>query len=460
MINSHLSSQIMAKSNDLTRGNISQQLMKLALPLIATNFIQTSYSLTDMLWIGRLGTEAVVAVGTAGFFINMATALFSVIVSGTGIKIAHSYGAKNTSQVNQYIMNGYIMATLMAFAYMVLTIIFKDEIIGFFQLGNPIVETNAKNYLVISVIGTFFMFANALYSSIVNSMGNSQRSFKLNTVGFVVNIALDPLLIFGLGSIGGMGIVGAAYATVFSRIVVFALAIATHINDITKVQVGIRLLGKHLKEVVALGLPISVQRVAFTFISIVMARIISGIGPTGIGVQKIGLQVEALSFMTMAGMYGAMAAFIGQNYGAKNFDRIKEGYKKAFVFALLFGTATMLIMLIFPEQIFGLFLKEPETVAEGVRYLRVIGLSQIFMCVEIMTSGTFNGLGKTYIPAAVSLSLTTLRIPIAIVLSTQLAMGLDGVWWSISGTSVIKGILLCALLIWMMSKKDFKTSKS
>ena len=449
----------MNKTMDLTQGHISSQLLKLALPLIATNFIQISYSLIDMIWIGRLGTEAVIAIGTAGFILNMAVALFSVIVLGTGIKIAHAFGAKDHSGMEQHILNGYMMAILLAVLYAAITLIFKRQIIGFFNLNNASIEAMVEKYLIVSVVGTVFMFCNALYSGVVNSLGNSHLSFKLNTVGFVVNIILDPLLIFGVGGYLKLGVVGAAYATVIGRVVVFALSLIVSRKVIRGRNKKLEFELGALKEVIRMGIPVGIQRVSFTFIGILMARVIANYGAIGIGVQKIGLQIESLSFMTMAGMYGAMAAFVGQNYGAGNKERIIQGYRHAVVFALGFGGLTMAAMLIFPEAIFGIFIKDPATIASGVDYLKIIGLSQVFMCVDIVTMGSFNGLGKTYIPAAVSLTFTTLRIPLAIGLASFAGRELQGVWWSISATSMMRGLIIVILFTLVMRKISLDTTE-
>lgn len=446
----------MNNSSDLTKGNIASQLLKLALPLIATNFIQVSYNLIDMIWIGRLGSEAVIAIGTAGFILNMAVALFSVIVLGTGIKIAHAFGAKNDSAIEQYIVNGYIMALLLAALYTIITLYYRHEIIGFFHLNNPEIEAITEQYLIISVIGTVFMFCNALYSGIINSLGNSQLSFKLNTVGFVLNILLDPLLIFGLGGYLKLGVVGAAYATIIGRLVVFILSLTVSRTLLKQPHGRRHLESKALYQVIRMGMPVGLQRISFTFIGIIMARIIANYGAIGIGVQKIGLQIESLSFMTMAGLYGAMAAFVGQNYGAGHKDRIIQGYRRAMVFAVGFGGLTMALMLLFPREIFGLIINDTAIIESGIDYLRIIGLSQIFMCVDIVTMGSFNGLGKTYIPAAVSLIFTTLRIPIAMMLSSNASQELQGVWWSISGTSMVRGILTVTLFMMIIRKISFE----
>ncbi len=459
----------MSQTRNVTQGSITSHLLHMAIPLIATSFIQTTYNLIDMIWIGRLGSHAVAAVGTAGFLINMSMALAMIIVTGTGIKVSHYFGAGAHNKIKQCITNGYIMALFIGVVYGATVIIAKKQIIGFFQLDDPWIITKAENYLVISMVATPIIYLNLLYTSIFNSFGNSRLSFKMNSAGLLVNMVLDPLLIFGIGGVAkggdlalhganvvegvvaggdiiqGFGVEGAAYASVIGRMVVLGLFVlqSQRLADFHKLPK--RLDTTALKSTLKLGLPHMVQRVSFIGVSMIIARLIAQFGATGIAVQKIGIQIEAITYMTIGGLHGAVSVFIGQNYGVQDLCRIREGYKKALTISFLFGIITTAILVLVPEPIFHIFVDEPETIAMGVAYLRIIGLSQIFMCIEIVTMASFNGLGKTYVPMGVSFVFTGLRIPMAYGLALGLSLGLNGVWWSISVTSMIKGVLLVSL---------------
>lgn len=200
-----------------------------------------------------------------------------------------------------------------------------------------------------------------------------------------------------------------------------------------------------MKEVLRMGSPITVQRVTFIFISIMIAKIIVQWGPDAIAVQRIGIQIESISFMTIGGLQGAIAAFIGQNYGADRHDRIKKGYQNALLITSIFGIMISICFILFPRPLFSLFLADEASLKLGADYMRIIGFSQWFMCMELMTVGAFNGIGKTYIPPLFSIILTALRIPMALVLSGP--FGLGGVWMSIAISSVLKGTIL---VFWFM----------
>jgi len=424
---------------DLTEGPISPALMKLTLPIIATNFISTTYGLIDMIWIGRLGSGPVAAIGTAIFYVNLAVALFTIISIGTGIKVAHSIGAGKEEQAQVYIHNAFLMSLFLSILYMVFIIFAKTYLIGYFELDNSEIEQMASQYLMISIAGTVFSFFNILFSTILTSMGNSERPFRIQTVGFLVNLILDPLLIFGVGPIQGLGVSGAATATLIANVMVTALFILYAKN--------LRFLSRpytfhfhQMKEVLRMGSPITIQRVTFIFISIIIAKIIAQWGPEAIAAQRIGVQIESISYMTIGGLQGAIAAFIGQNFGAQKYDRIKKGYQNALLITSIFGCLISLLFILLPGQIFSLFLSDKTSLMLGTDYMRIIGFSQLFMCLELMTVGAFNGIGKTYIPPIFSIILTALRIPIAIVLSDP--FGLNGVWMSIAISSVLKGIIL------------------
>lgn len=435
----------MNQTTDLTRGPIARALITLALPIIATNFLQTAYNLVDMIWIGRLGSGAVVSVGTAGFMQNMAISLFALIVSGTGIKIANYFGAKEYDKIKKLVVNAYIAAFVLGLLYAISVISFKTEIIDFFTINDALIEGDAEDYLQVSMFGTLFVYFNALFAVIVNGLGNSKLPFRLNSIGFMINMILDPILIFGIGGRFEFGVVGAAYASVIASAIVFISSIVIAKKMVGSQAVEVKFDLPTMKGIVVLGLPNTVQRVSFTLFGIVMARIIAGFGATGIAVQKIGLMVESISFMTAGGLYAAVMVFVGQNYGAKNIVRIRQGVNVSVAIALSLGVTTTSIFLLFPHQIMSIFVDDEQTIAMGISYLRIIGLSQVFMCVEIVSMASFNGMGKTYVPASVSLIFTGLRIPAAIYITSTFAMGLDGVWWTISLSSMIKGLLLTSL---------------
>jgi Na+-driven multidrug efflux pump len=183
----------------------------------------------------------------------------------------------------------------------------------------------------------------------------------------------------------------------------------------------------------------------------VISRLVVQWGDTAIAVQKVGSQIESISWMTADGFAAAVGSFVAQNYGAGNLKRVKKGYFTAIIVVLLWGTFCTLLLVGIPELIFKIFIPEETVLELGVDYLRILGLSQLFMCIEITTAGAFSGIGKTLPSSIEGILLTALRIPVALILSSTV-LGLNGVWWSISISSMLKGIVLFIWFIFTLRK--------
>ncbi|TLG77225.1 MATE family efflux transporter [Culicoidibacter larvae] len=441
---------------DMTTGNERDILIKLSLPIIASNFIQTAFGMINMIWIGRAGSDAVSAIGTASFFINLATALSTLIIIGTGIRIAQSLGAGKEAEAEVYLKNSLILSVFISIVFSAIVGLLSRQLIGFFEMNNPYIEQMAVDYLLYSLIGMPFLFLTTTLTTVLTSYGNTKLTFQANTAGFVANIVLDPLLIFGFGIIPGFGVIGAAWATTLSRILTLAIMVIFG-NKYIVASLKQKIDFKKMFEVCRISVPVTVQRVIFIFISIYMAKIIVQFGTEAIAVQKIGIQIESISYMTIGGIQGAIAAFVGQNYGAKHMGRINSGFNSALKLVTVFGIIISLLFILFPKPLFSIFIDEPDVIEMGVGYMQALGFSQLFMCIELLSVGAFNGMGKTYAPPIVSIIFSAARIPLAILLSGFI--GLEGIWISISVTSIVKGILLTAWFK-IISKREMRAAKA
>lgn len=435
----------MGKTIDLTEGNIFKSLIKLAMPIIGTSFVQMAYSLTDMIWVGRLSSDAVAAVGTAGFFTWLASAVILIARVGAEVGVAQATGRKDRNEAQAYIRHSIQLIVCLASVYALLLILFRKPLIGFYRLGAS-VEEQATSYLLIVSLGMVFFAVNPIFTAIFNGVGDSTSPFKVNAVGLVLNIILDPILIFGLGPIPRLETAGAAVATVIAQLTA-TLVFVFQSKKRTDLFAGLQLLKKpnsvYLKRIVKLGLPVAVQSAFFTTIAMVIARIISQWGPLPIAVQKVGSQIESISWMTAGGFQTAMSAFVGQNYGAKKWDRVVKGYFAGIGIVSIVGIFATFLLIFGARPLFAIFIPEAEAISHGIVYLRILGLSQLGMCVEIVTAGAFIGHGRSFPPSIVSIVFNLLRIPGALILSSF--VGLEGVWWAISLSSIFKGSVL---VIW------------
>ena len=432
------------KNNSLTSGNILKSLVTLALPIMGTSFIQMAYNLTDMFWIGSIGSLAVTAIGTASFFTWFGQSFIILSKIGSEVSIAKYIGGDNLDTAKKYVTNGIKLNIFLAMLYSIFLIVFSSTLIGFFKFNDSSVISMSKTYLVIVSIGLVFNFINPMFTSIYTAHGNSKTPFKINTLGLIFNIIFDPVLIF----VFDMGVAGAAIATVLAQIVVTALFVINIKKSnlaLFKVNFREKLDKSILKKICSLGWPVALQNGLFAFFAMVIGRLVTRFGDSAMAVQQIGSQIESISWMTADGFATAIRAFIAQNFGAKQSHRILKGYKVALNVALVLGLFSSSLLFFGAEPIFSLFISEAEIIPLGVTYLRILGLSQLFMCVEITTAGAFNGLGKTFIPALVGIVLTGARIPFAMIFSKPSLLGLNGVWWVVSMSSVLKGLILVSL---------------
>lgn len=452
----------MKKSVDLISENILSSIVRLSIPILGTSFIQMAYNMIDMIWVGRLGSNAVAAVGTAGFFTWFGTSLVFISKIGAEVFVAQEIGKDNIKEKNKYIYNSLFINIIIALIYTIIILIFKRSLIDFFKLGDSEIVTMAIDYLVIISLGMVFYFLNPLFTGIFNASGNSKVPFIINAVGLVFNIVFDPILIFGLFGIKPMGVIGAAIATVLAQIIVTILFVITFIrNGYSLSFKNIKYIDKkYIYKICKIGIPTALQNCSFAFFAMIIGRIVASWGAVAIAVQKVGSQIEAISWMTAEGFGAALTAFVGQNYGAKKFDRILKGYKITMVMSIIIGAFATILLIFFGQSIFSIFIPEEEAIIGGASYLKILGFSQIFMCIEITTAGAFAGLGNTITPSWVGIILTGFRIPLAIILANLINLGIDGVWYSISITSIFKGILLFILFKIMFIKPNKKYYKN
>ncbi|WDP84630.1 MAG: MATE family efflux transporter [Desulfobacter sp.] len=437
----------MKKETNLTSGPIAAKIIKLSFPIIGTSFIQMAYNLTDVVWLGRTGSATITAATTAGFFIWLLMSLFYTTKSGTETLVAQSVGKKEVSTARQVAENALTIGLSASFIINLLIIIFAGSLLSFFRL-EPQVMVKAVHYLRIVSIGMCFAVVNPVMSAVYLGFGNSKTPFYVNSIGLIVNMVLDPILIFGLWFVPELGIKGAAIATTISNILVFLIFLfklksTQSVLPCLRVFAPLRI--KIVKRILRIGIPVALGHMSFCIFSMCIARIVSAYGTIPLGVQNIGASIEALSWNTALGFSTALAAFTGQNYGAKKYDRIKQGYYVILFLSISLGLIATIAFFFFGKPLFSLFSNEHEMIVTGALYLKIIAVSQIFMYIEITSSGGFYGLGKTRQPSFTSFIFTGLRIPAALFVVHFTSYTYDGIWWCISISSLFKGVIVAGL---------------
>jgi len=436
------------KKIDLTEGRSIKVLANLSVPIMGSSLLQFTYNLVNMVWVGALGSNAVASIGSSSFYLGLGYSINSLVVIGTGIKVAHAIGRRDDMEVKSYINSGILINSVIGFIFALILIVGGKNLIDFLKLNNQNVEKDAYLYLVLSGPTIFLVFFNLLYARILGSFGNNKLAFKINTIGIIVNIILDPLFIY----VFRFGVLGASVATLIANIVMFILYLFKS-SEILKYNHNIKFNYEKVKEIIKLGFPMAIQRILFTIINILLARIIALFGSNAIAAQKIGLQIESITYMVIGGLHGAIAAFTGQNFGAKKYNRIKDGYSAALKIGIIYSLITALTFIFFNIPLIRLFVQDDMTIEISKTYLQVVAFSQIFSTIETVSNGLFTGIGKPKISSVISVLFTGLRIPMAMILIEP--FGLSGVWISISLSSVLKGIV-AYLLYRIEVKKNFR----
>lgn len=446
----------MSKRIDLLSGSIISPLTRLALPIMGTSLIQMAYNMVDMIWIGRVGAGAVAAVGAAGMFMWLSNGLMVLARMGGQVYTAQKLGAGDIQGAARYAQASLQLGAFFAVLYTIVMVALCRPLIGFFNLNSAEVVKDAETYLWLVSLGTLPSFLNQIFTALITTTGNSRTPFLVMGIGLILNMALDPVLIFGLGPFPAMGVAGAAIATTLAQVIV-TLLFLLYIRKDSHLFAHVRLFSRPdwgcCRAILRLGAPSAAQSCIFPLISMVIARIIAGWGDDAVAVQKVGSQIESISWMTADGFSVAVNSFVAQNFGAGNFQRAKKGYRVSMGVSTAWGLLCTVLLLTAGGWIFQIFIPEAALLPMGVSYLSILAFSQMFMCWESVTSGAYSGFGHTLTPSLVSIILTALRIPAAILLSST-ALGLDGVWWSISLSSVCKGLLLVVLFFFFLRRKE------
>lgn len=441
------------KRIDLLNGNIAGALFWLSLPIMGSQFVQMAYNLFDTMWVGRIGNQAVTAVGAAGMFMWIASGIAMIPQIGGQVMTGQSLGEGSMDKARRFARESLQLMFAIMSLFGLICIIFRHPLIAFYRLHSAETAAMSATYLAIVSAGDIIMGFNIVMVGLLTATGDSKTSFKYNSAGAVLNIILDPLLIFGIGPFPKMGVIGAAVATLISECVTATLFASFVLKDdylFSDFRLFDRPEAKEVLHIVKLGAPPAIFNIVYAFISMVISRIIVSFGDAAIAVQRIGAEIESVTWMTGDGFAFSMSAFMSQNYGAENYGRLKKGFSTGTAMVTVYGAAVTALLVLCAAPLFRIFITESDVIAGGTAYLRIVGLSQLFMCYELMTTGAFNGIGQTKLPAAVGLILTVARIPACYLLMPWL--GINGVWWAISISSILKGTVLNILFVYRLKK--------
>ena len=382
------------KNIDLLNGNILKSLTELAVPIMATSLVQTAYNLTDMAWIGMVGSDAVAAVGAAAMYTWLSSGVVTLARMGGQVKSAHAYGEGNRREVIQYGKGALQLALVLAAAYGLLTNLLADPLIGFFHLNSPQVVADAITYLRIACGFIVFAFIGQTLTGLYTASGNSRTPLMANCIGRGANIILDPIFIFGLH----MDVQGAALATVLSQFASAAwiLKFLTGSKAILRLKrENMRLKASRVKKIVSMGMSSFMAGFTNSLVAVACnATLQAWGGDLYVGVMTVLHSVREIAENMVKGLTGGSQPVLGYNYGAGEYDRVKQAIKFVSAATISFTVAAWILISAFPEFFIQIFNRDEGLVAAAIPSIRLYFFGFFMMSLQFSGQACFIGLGK------------------------------------------------------------------
>ncbi|MCL2592508.1 MAG: MATE family efflux transporter [Defluviitaleaceae bacterium] len=440
------------KKIDLTSGPIFNNLIRVSLPIMFTSFMMMAYNLTDTFWLSRVDSDLVAASGAAGMFIWLSNAFFLIGKLGADIGVSQSIGKKDENKAKEYLQNSLFLAILFGVSFGAVAAIFRTQLIGVFGLAEEYqhVVREAASYLGITALAIPFMFVKATISGAFVATGNSKTPFYLNSLGFLANMIINPILILGMG----FGIVGTALGTLIINIVVCTWFVVLLKKGKKRPFENFKFfdappIKETISQIFKWSLPPAAESFFFTILAMMNSRIMAQFGASALGVHKVGAQVESLSYLVGGGFAAAVTAFIGQNYGAKKWKRVNDCKNISLKTMAVWGAVVTVIMAVFGGPIFSLFFRDqPDLVLMGSRFMLIFATCQILACLEYTSAGIFRGIGKTMPASIASIVTNVFRVPLVFLLSRPFfGLGMYGVWIGLTIGAIIRAIWT---ILWLL----------
>ncbi len=427
---------------EILNGSIEKTLLKLAYPLVFFNLLFIIYNLTDTFWLGKLGREAVSA-PTISFPFIWTMMSFGAGFAIAGFAFVSQYaGAGQWDKAKHNIAN---LLTLMFFSS------FTLGIIGFFItpwilhiLGVPAdAYDNAVVYLRVMFIGIPFSFEGFAFSFALRAIGDTKTPTIINSIAIILNVILDPLLIFGIGPFPRLEILGAALGTIIS----YSIASILSIYLVFSGKLGIKFYLSDFKpdfglykKMFKIGLPASIGQSLNALGFVVLMGIVSQFGSVVIAAYGIGQRIISLIFTVSDGFSMTMSTMVGQNLGVLNFKRIRKIVNKTILINTIFISIPTLLIFLFRTQIIGIFIKDILVINEGAIFYACFLIAMPFFGIFFISTSVVRTAGRTKESMVLGIiRLWGLRVSLAYFLSTL--WGSTGIWIGMAMSNIIASIL-------------------
>ena len=426
----------------LVGDSLPRTIVRVALPAIASTVLMTLFTSIDTYWVGtRVGPDGLAAVSTSVFWIWVVVSIAEMVSIGLTAVAARRYGEGRPEEGARTAGDALVFALVVGALVAVLGLLALEACFAIMHTP-PAVTALGLRYLGTYLVGAPLIFGFFVVDAAFRASGDSRTPFVLLATSVAITLVLDPVLIMGLGGAPRLGVMGAAIATVATRAVAFALGL------LIAVRRGLLRVGRprpgRIAAIARVGLPTAATGVLFSLVYVVMTRTTTQFGTPALAALGIGHRVESWLFMIGVGAGAATAAIVGQSLGARRPDRAERAGWLAVGFCTALGAVVCVLELAFPEWFAGIFSNDAAVITEGARYLRIVAISQLFVCAEIVLEGALGGAGHTVPPMLTSTAITLARVPLAA--SAAALWGSSGIWWVISLTAIARALGM--VLLW------------
>ncbi len=410
---------------------INKLLITMSLPMMASMLVQALYNIVDSIFVSRVAEDALTAVSMA-FPLQM---LMIALAGGTGVGInailSRALGEKEFDKANKTAVNGIFLSVI---SYLLFLVIGLTVVRPFYmsQTTDPEIIEYGVQYLTIVLTCSFGIFGQFIFERLLTSTGRTFYTMITQGTGAIINLIMDPILIFGLLGAPKMGVAGAALATIIGQIVAAVLACIFNIKKNPDIHIsfkGFKPDGKLIGNIYKIGVPSIIMQSIGSLMVYIMNKILIGFSSTAVAVFGVYFKLQSFVFMPVFGLNNGMIPIVAYNYGAEKKDRMMKTWKLAWIYATAIMVAGVAVVEAIPGVLLGFFDASAEMTAMGTVALRIIGIHFPVAAYCIVTGSMFQALGVSVYSMIVSIMRQiVVLIPAAYLLS--LLGNVDYVWWS------------------------------
>lgn len=438
-------------SKNMTEGNAVKLILLFSVPMLIGNIFQQLYNIADSIIVGQfLGAQALAAIGATSSLCFFFFALCNGFGSGGGIIVSQSFGSGDTKQVKNCIANtGYIMIIL-PFVIGSLAFICAPLFLKVLKTPDDIFH-DALVYLRLMATGLFFVSIYNYVSSMMRALGDSKTPLYFLIFSCILNVILDILFVY----VFKMGVFGAGLATLISQLVsnILSLGYAVIFNPYFRLSKSdLRIDMNIIAKTVKLGFPLSLQFSMIAISCMALQRVVNGFGAVAVAAFTATGRIEQVIHQPYQTLSAALSTYSGQNYGAKKYDRIIDGYKKTMWMMVIFTAVMVPIIQIFGAPITKIFVQDEEVIVMGAKAMRITSLFYVFLGLIYVVRGVLNGLGDAFFALLNGIVEVIGRFTVPLALTLIPSIGLWGIWWSVGIVWFLSGFT--AWLRYLYKKRE------